>query len=71
MELSNDLLKLTPREIQILQMTASGMTAREIAAHFSISPRTVEKYREEILEKLGCKNLSEATATGVRTGIIK
>lgn len=70
MELSDDLLKLTAREIQILQMTASGQTAREIGQYFSISRRTVEKYREEILEKLGAKNLSEATATGVRTGII-
>jgi two-component system invasion response regulator UvrY len=70
MELSNDLLKLTAREVQILGMTAEGMTAKEIADYFHISRRTVEKYREEISDKLGARCLAHAVLLGIRIGII-
>lgn len=70
MELSEYLLKLTAREIQILGMVAEGMTGKEIANHFAISRRTVEKYQEEIKDKLGAKNQAHALTIAYRSGII-
>lgn len=70
MELSEDLLKLTAREMQILKMVSDGMTGKEIADHFRISRRTIEKYKEEILEKLGARCQAQAVAIALRTGII-
>lgn len=70
MELSDDLLKLTAREIQVLKLTADGLTGKEIGEQFEISRRTVEQYRETIREKLGAQNQAEAVAIGIRSGII-
>jgi PAS domain S-box-containing protein len=46
---------LTPKEIQICNMIKSGMSAKEIAAFYSLSPRTIDKHRENIRTKLGLK----------------
>jgi len=62
---------LTPRERQILQMTAEGSTSAEIAAHLSISPRTVESHRSNLLRKLRLKNHSELVRYAVQKGILK
>lgn len=50
---------LTLRERQILQLTTEGYTSQEIGAHLDISPRTVDKHRENIKRKLGAKSIVE------------
>jgi DNA-binding NarL/FixJ family response regulator len=47
------LKKLTPREVQVIQRVASGLTSKEIAEELDISHRTVQKYRQNICKKLG------------------
>jgi len=44
---------LTPREVQIANLVAGGLTNREIAAKLSISERTADAHIEHILNKLG------------------
>lgn len=53
---------LTARELQILRAIASGRTTPEIAAELVVSPHTVRKHVEHILEKLGARTRSEAVA---------
>ncbi|RIV23312.1 DNA-binding response regulator [Fibrisoma montanum] len=48
--------KLTPREEQILTCLTEGMSSREIADRFDISPNTVANQRASIIRKAGVKN---------------
>lgn len=47
---------LTDRELQIIQQIKEGLSSKEIAQHFSISLKTVEVHRHNILKKLKLKN---------------
>lgn len=53
------LASLTPREREVLERTASGMHAKEIAAALGISSRTVEVHKARIMAKLGARNVAE------------
>lgn len=50
---------LTPREREVLERTATGMHAKEIAAALGISTRTVEVHKARIMTKLGVRNVAE------------
>lgn len=52
--------KLTLRQMEVLTAASKGMTTKEIAESLHVSPKTVEKYRGEIIGKLDSKNLVEA-----------
>ncbi|MDF3867874.1 response regulator transcription factor [Pseudomonas denitrificans (nom. rej.)] len=60
---------LTRRERQILTLAAQGRSAREIAEHFSISPLTVRKHRENLMRKLDLHSTAELAAYAVRLGV--
>ena len=47
---------LTAREYQVLQLICQGWPHADIAAHFSLSVRTVDKHRENLQRKLGASN---------------
>lgn len=53
---------LTPREEQVLQLVAAGLTNQEIAEELVISPETVKKHTSHIYGKLSVNNRTEATA---------
>jgi DNA-binding NarL/FixJ family response regulator len=53
---------LTPREWEVLKLLAGGMTQREIAAHLTISPKTVGTHIEHVLRKLGVHSRTQAVA---------
>ena len=50
---------LSNREKEILKLVASGFSAPEIGAQLSISPKTVDTYKQRINEKLGLRHRSE------------
>lgn len=50
--IENKKAKLTPKELQICQMIKKGLTAKEIANLLFLSPRTIDKHRENIRKKL-------------------
>lgn len=51
--------RLTPRERQVMDLIVVGHSSRSIADSLDISPRTAEKHRARIMEKMKAKNLSE------------
>ncbi len=60
--------ELTDREIELLQMVATGITNREVAYHLSISVNTVKVHLRNIYTKLGAESRTEATMIAVREG---
>ena len=56
----SELSKLTPREIEILQLISNGMSNREIGTHLHLELQTVKNYIHSILEKLKVHNRREA-----------
>lgn len=58
---------LSPREVEIVQLVARGLTDAEIGKSISISPRTVQRHITNILNKLNCRNRSHAVALVVGT----
>jgi DNA-binding NarL/FixJ family response regulator len=61
---------LTPREGEVLQMLASGLANKEIAARLAISDHTVKFHVASILSKLGAGSRTEAVSLGIRRGLI-
>jgi DNA-binding NarL/FixJ family response regulator len=61
---------LTPREVEILEMMAEGMSNRRIAARLGISGYTVKFHVASVLGKLGAATRTEAVTLGVRQGLI-
>jgi DNA-binding NarL/FixJ family response regulator len=61
---------LTERESQILSLIADGHTSREIAEMLVISPRTVERHRENLRHKIGSRNRVDLTRYAIRAGLI-
>jgi two-component system, NarL family, response regulator YdfI len=61
---------LTRRERQVLQMLASGVGNKEIAAQLAISEHTVKFHVTSILGKLGAASRTEAVAQAIRLGLI-
>ena len=56
---------LTPRETEVLIGIASGLTNKEIAARYKISPRTVETHREAMMAKLGIRTIAGLTRLAI------
>jgi two-component system, NarL family, response regulator YdfI len=61
---------LTPRESEVLQMLASGLTNKEIATRLAISEHTVKFHVASILGKLGVASRTEAVTLGIRRGLV-
>ena len=61
---------LTPRELQVLKLIAEAYTSDRIAHELSISRRTVDRHRENILAKLGMRDRVELTRYAIRRGLI-
>jgi DNA-binding NarL/FixJ family response regulator len=62
---------LTPRELQVLKLIAEAYTSKEIAKELFISVKTVERHRQNILEKLGMSDRVELTRYAIRRGLIQ
>ncbi|HZI28039.1 MAG TPA: response regulator transcription factor [Gemmatimonadaceae bacterium] len=62
---------LTSREVEILQLVASGNRNRDIAEVLSISEDTVKVHVKHVMEKLGANDRTEAVVIGIRRGIIQ
>jgi two-component system NarL family response regulator len=62
---------ISNRELEILQWVARGMKNREIADRLSISEFTVRNHVISLLEKLGVRDRTEATAVAVRQGLVR
>jgi DNA-binding NarL/FixJ family response regulator len=62
---------LTPRELEVLKLIAEAYTSKEIADKLFISIKTVDRHRQNILEKLGMRDRVELTRYAIRRGLIQ
>ncbi|WP_310570948.1 response regulator transcription factor [Gemmatimonas sp.] len=63
--------KLTDREQAVLKMVAEGFTAPEIGEHLTISPKTVDTYKQRIGEKLGLSHRTDYVKFALKLGLLK
>ena len=61
---------LTPREIEVLQLAAEGLSAPRIAEFLTVSVSTAKTHLENIYVKLEVSDRSSAVATALRLGLI-
>jgi len=61
---------LTAREREVLKLIGEGYRNKEIADLLVISPKTVEKHRANLMEKLNFHNVSEVTAYAIEKGLV-
>jgi DNA-binding NarL/FixJ family response regulator len=61
---------LSPRELEVVKLIAEAFTSDQIAQQLSISRRTVDRHRENILAKLGMRDRVELTRYAIRRGLI-
>ncbi len=62
---------LTPRELEVLKLIAEANTSKEIAEKLFISIKTVDRHRQNILDKLGMRDRVELTRYAIRRGLIQ
>jgi two-component system, NarL family, nitrate/nitrite response regulator NarL len=62
---------LTPREMDVLEMLAEGLSNKMIAHRLSISDHTAKFHVNSILAKLNAGTRTEAVTRGIRLGLIK
>jgi DNA-binding NarL/FixJ family response regulator len=60
---------LTPRELEVLKLIAEAHSSKEIAKELVISIKTVERHRQNILDKLGMRDRVELTRYAIRRGL--
>lgn len=63
-------VKLTPRQREVLQLIAEGRTMKEIASILSISTRTVESHKYEMMASLGVTTTAELIQYAIRIGLV-
>jgi two-component system response regulator NreC len=61
---------LTQREREILKLIAEGYKNKEIGDYLCISPKTVEKHRANLMEKLNLHNVQALTAFAIEKGLV-
>lgn len=64
-------VQLTPREMEVLQLVAEGFVNKQIAAELSISIKTVEKHRQQVMDKLNIHDVAGLTRYAIAKGVIE
>lgn len=63
-------LGLTPRELEILELIAAGLSTREIAERVSVSENTIKTHSSRVFDKLGARRRTQAVQLGKELRII-
>jgi DNA-binding NarL/FixJ family response regulator len=62
---------LTPREREVIQLVAEGKTTKEVATALSLSVKTAETHRTNLMRKLDLHSVAALTLYAVRNGIVQ
>ena len=65
-----EILGVTPRELEILELIAQGLSNREIAEKVFVSENTVKTHSSRLFDKLGAKRRTQAVQLGKQRGLI-
>lgn len=68
--LSTHFARLTPRQVEIFDFVAQGFTSQAIADRLDISARTVEAYRQQVMEKMQAESVAVLVRQAIRLGRI-
>lgn len=63
--------RLTPRENEVLQLVAEGLANKQIAVELQISIKTVEKHRQQVMDKLDIHETAGLTRYAIAAGVIE
>ena len=63
--------RLTPREYEVLDLLASGLSDREIATRLVVSNETAHTYTKRLLQTLKVHNRLQAVLKGMRCGMVQ
>jgi DNA-binding NarL/FixJ family response regulator len=63
--------RLTIRQRQIVQSLAEGQSSKEIATALTISVKTVETHRANIMRRIGCHSVTQLVRYAIRNEIIQ
>ena len=66
-----DVVQLSSREVEVLQLIAEGEANKQIAESLSISIKTVEKHREHLMRKLDIHDTAGLTRYAIEAGVIE
>jgi DNA-binding CsgD family transcriptional regulator len=62
--------RLTPRQCQVLALTAQGFSMKEVALILNISVKTVESHRLKLMDRLDLHNIPRLVHYAIRVGLI-
>jgi DNA-binding NarL/FixJ family response regulator len=63
--------QLSLREREVLQLVAEGHTSNQIAGILSLSVKTIEKHRANVMSKLGVRDMAGLMRTAIRYGLVR
>jgi DNA-binding NarL/FixJ family response regulator len=69
--MTNKAPRLTPREVELVQLVAEGKANKQIATELDISIKTVEKHRQSVMAKLDIHDTAGLTRYAISAGIIE
>jgi DNA-binding CsgD family transcriptional regulator len=61
---------LTSRELEVVQLIATGLSAKQVAQRLEIGPRTVERYLDQVRLKTRTRNRVHMVAHAIQEGLI-
>jgi DNA-binding NarL/FixJ family response regulator len=67
---AEEMPKLTQREIEVLRLICTGLSAKEIAMELDVSPRTVEAHKANLFTKTGTQNSSSLIMNALRLKLV-
>jgi len=65
-----ELVRLTPREHEVFRLLCLGQTNKQVAAELSVSPRTIEVHRRNILFKVREPSITLAVAMAAQVSLL-
>lgn len=69
-ERRREALGITPRELEILELIAEGLSNKEIAGRLFVSENTIKTHSSRVFDKLGAKRRTQAVQMGKECGLL-
>ncbi|MEZ4825916.1 MAG: response regulator transcription factor [Bacteroidia bacterium] len=69
--LEEEIIPPSPMELEVLKLTAKGLTAKEVAATLSLTVDAAEAHKRQLFRKLNAKNVAEVISIAFRLGYLK